>query len=114
MKYLSARCIQILKPRGKSGVKSLMTHNLRIIERTFLNALEPQFEGIFSWKSITKKEYLKLLKEKFTEVRIACKQDSSKTFYLKITWLLPKVFRDTSFGFRSSKLAHMALYRIKH
>lgn len=59
MKYPSVRRIEILKLTGKSGTKPLTISNprIKVIERAFLNALEPQFEGIFNWELVTKEEY---------------------------------------------------------
>lgn len=36
---------------------TLTSPRIKIIERSFLNALEPVFEGKFSWKSISRLEY---------------------------------------------------------
>lgn len=57
-KYPHRRRIQIPKP-GKTDTRPLTISNSRtkIIERAFLNALEPYFEGLWEWKKIDQKEY---------------------------------------------------------
>jgi retron-type reverse transcriptase len=116
MKYPSVRRIEIPKPTGKSGTRPLTRSNprIKVIERAFLNFLEPQFEGIFNWEPVTKEECQRLEKEGSTNIKTLYEKDSSKTVYLKMNWVSPKIFKDSSVGFRPNRSVHMALHKIKH
>jgi hypothetical protein len=50
MKYPSIRWKETLKSIGKSGSRLLTIshYRIKVIEKAFLNVLEPQFEGIFN------------------------------------------------------------------
>ena len=115
MKYPKARRIEIKKPLGKSGTRPLTINNprIKVIERALLNALEPHFEGIFKWVSISESEYKKLVNCKSTYVKKYYDKDSKKTSFLKSEWISPRVFKDSSVGFRPHRSAHTALHRIK-
>ena len=115
MKYPKARRIEIQKPLGKLGTRPLTINNprIKVIERAFLNALEPHFEGIFKWVSISESEYKKLVNCKSTYVKKCYDKDSKKISFLKSEWISPRVFKDSSVGFRPYRSAHTALHRIK-
>lgn len=84
-----------------------------MVECALLNDLEPHFEGIFKWVSISESEYKKFVKCKFIYVKKYYDENSKKTSFLKSEWLSPKVFKDSSVGFRPNRAAHVALGRIK-
>jgi retron-type reverse transcriptase len=115
MKYPKARHIEIKKPLGKLGTRSLTINNprIKVIERAFMNALEPHFEGIFKWVSISESDYKKLINCESSYVKKCYDKDSKKTSFLKSEWISPRVFKDSSVGFRPGRSVHTALHRIK-
>jgi len=115
MKYPKARRIEIKKPLGKFGTRPLTINNprIKVIERAFLNALEPHFEGILKWVSITECEYKKFINCKSNYVKKYYDKESKKTSFFKSEWISLRVFKDSSVGFRPNRSAHTALNRIK-
>ena len=115
MKYPKARRIEIKKPLGKSGTRPLTINNprIKVIERVFLNALEPHFEGIFKWDSISESEYKKFINCESTYVKKYYDKNLKKTSFFKSEWISPRIFKDSSVGFRPNRSAHTALHRIK-
>jgi hypothetical protein len=116
MKYPSIRWKKTLKSIGNSGSRLLTIshYRIKVIEKAFLNVLEPQFEGIFNWESITKGEYKRLEKKGFTRIKTLYKKSSHKKLYFKMNLILPQIFKDKSVRFKPNRSAHMALHKIKH
>jgi retron-type reverse transcriptase len=118
MKYPPARRKEISKPGEKIGIRLLTITNprIKVIERALLNALEPVFEGLHKWKQIPKEEYEKAKLEKSVK---EFKENYQKKTEKKIieTYkkeiLMKRIFKPTSFGFRTGKSAHQALHKIK-
>lgn len=115
MKYPKAKRIEIKKPLGKLGTQPLTINSprIKVIERTFLNVLEPHFEGIFEWGSISESEYKKLVNCKSTYVKKYYDKNLKKISFFKSEWISPRVFKDSSVGFRPDRSAHTALRRVK-
>jgi hypothetical protein len=63
---------------------------------------------------ISEKEYQKLVTEKSTYIKKSYDVETKKTIFLKSIWISPKIFKDSSVGFRPNRSAHTALHRIKH
>jgi retron-type reverse transcriptase len=116
MMYPKTRRIEVPKPTGKLGKRPLTINNprIKIIERALLNAIEPHFEGIFEWVPITEKEYQKLVTEKSTYIKKSYDVETKNPIFLKSKWISPRIFKDSSLGFRPNRSAHTALHRIKH
>lgn len=106
-KYPLKRRKFISKP-GKTLKRPLTIINprIKIIERAFLNSLEPFFEGSWSWQEIPKSKFSELSKDpKFPNNNL---RKNSKGFYKK-NWLNHPIFLPSSHGFRPSKSCHSAL-----
>ena len=116
MKYPNARRIETSKPTDKLGTKFLSINNpkIKVIEKAFLNVLEPQFEGIFNWESITKEEYQRLGKEGSRFIKILHEKDTNEPSYFKMNSVSPRIFKDSNMYFRPNRSAHTALHKIKH
>ena len=115
MKYPKARRVEVSKPLGKPIIRPLIINNFRIkvIERAFLNALKPHFEGILKWISISENEYKKLTEETSISTKKSFDKNLQKSIFLKLEWISPRIFKDSSVGFRPNRSAHTALHRIK-
>jgi retron-type reverse transcriptase len=115
MKYPKAKRLEVPKTTDKIGRRLLTINNprIKIIERALLNATEPHFEGVFEWVSISEKEYQKLVTEKSTYIKKSYDVETKKTIFLKSIWISPRIFKDSSVGFRPNRSAHTALHRIK-
>jgi retron-type reverse transcriptase len=113
MKYPKAKRLEVPKTIGKR-LLTINNPRIKIIERALLNATEPHFEGVFEWVSIPEKEYQKLVTEKSTYIKKSYDVETKKTIFLKSVWVSPRIFKDSSVGFRLNRCAHTALHRIKH
>ena len=87
---------------------TLTSPRIKIIERSILNVLEPQFEGKFVWEEIEKSEYEFIKTNNATTTVVA-----NKSGYFKKNWTKFPVFSRFSFGFRPKRSAHGALQLIK-
>jgi hypothetical protein len=87
---------------------TISSPRIKIIERSILNAIEPVFEGKFSWKKVNKSEY-EFMKKNGTDRNIV----SNKSGFFKKDWLKSPVFSRFNFGFRPFRSAHGALLLIK-
>lgn len=108
--YPKIRRVSIPKKPGSVDTRplTLTSPRIKIIERSILNVLEPQFEGKFLWRKIEKSEYDFIKTNKTTIVTVA-----NKSGYFKKDWTESPVFSRFSFGFRTKKSAHGALQLIK-
>lgn len=89
---------------------TIMNPRIKIIEKAFLNFLEPLFEGSWSWQEVSKEEYIKL-KSNSNIPNNDIK--SKKNGYFVKNWLYKTIFDSASYGFRPNKSCHQALYSIK-
>lgn len=115
MKYPKVKRIEISKSLNKSGTRLLTINNprIKVIERAFLNALESHFEGIFKWTSISESEYKKLAADKSAYIKKSQDKNLKTLVFLKYSLISPRVFKNSSVGFRPGRSAHTALHRIK-
>jgi retron-type reverse transcriptase len=109
--YPKKRRVDIPKP-GKVGTRPLTIGNLRVkvIERAILNGIEPYFEGLWRWKTISEAEF-----EEHEKNPAIPKNEIKKNrfgFYVK-DWIIKPKFLNVSYGFRPGKSAHGALHTIK-
>jgi len=112
-RYPLQRRINIPKPIAENDTRPITITNprVKIIERAFLDSLEPIFEGAWSWQEITKKEYEKLK----SNPKIPNNDlKSKKTGYFMKNWSYKPIFDSASYGFRPNKSCHQALYSVKH
>ena len=111
-KYPLRGRINIPKPaKNDTRPITIINPRVKIIERVFLDSLEPIFEGAWSWHEIKKEEY-----EKLKSNRKIPNNDfkSNKTGYFKKNWAYKPIFDSASYGFRPNRSCHQALYSIKH
>ena len=87
---------------------------MKIIEKALFNALEPQFEGYFSWKNLAKKEYLVAISKNANNSYYRKTIIGNKILYFKKTIICLPVFHVCSYGSRPKKSVHQALIAIKH
>lgn len=115
MRYPKVRRIEISKLLNKSDTRLLTINNprIKVLERAFLNALEPHFEGILKWTSISESEYKKLAADKSAYIKKSQDKNLKTPVFLKSDWISPRVFKNSSVGFRPGRSAHTALRRIK-
>jgi retron-type reverse transcriptase len=111
--YPDKRRVRISKTASKKGVRSLVILNprIKIIEKAILNAIEPFFEGSWSWIKISKEEYGKL-KTDSTIPNNNLKTNKSGQF--KKYWINITKFQSSSYGFRPGRSIHGALQAITH
>ena len=109
--YPKKRRVEIPKP-GKVGTRPLTIGNprVKIIERAMLNSIEPHFEGVWEWKSITKEEYDEHHQNTAKSDNEIKKNRSG--FFVK-DWVIKPKFLNCSYGFRPGKSAQVALQYIK-
>jgi len=112
-RYPLRRRINIPKPKAENDTRSITITNprVKIIERAFLDSLEPIFEGTWSWHAITKKEYEKL---KSNQKIPNNDLKSNKTGYFMKNLFYEPIFDSASYGFRPNRSCHQALYSVKH
>lgn len=87
---------------------------MKIIEKALFNALEPQFEGYFSWKNLAKKEYLVAISKNANNSYYKKTIIGNKILYFKKKIICLPVFYVCSYGSRPKKSVHQALIAIKH
>nr|AVR57705.1 hypothetical protein [Halamphora calidilacuna] len=65
LKYPMRRRKNIPKPSSKNNTRliTIINPRIKIIEKAFLNSLEPLFEGSWSWSEVSKNKYEKLKKD---------------------------------------------------
>lgn len=115
-KYPNKRRVPIDKQDGGTRPLTIVNPRIKIIERAFLNALEPHFEGLYTWDKIDKDEYFRAedeSKEINQRFKIQ-KVEGTNYVYFKKRVLSPSVFLPCNYGFRPKKSAHEALHNIKH
>lgn len=102
----------IPKPRKKEKRPlTIVTPRVKIIERAFLNHLEPIFEGTWSWQKIPESRYIELKKDpKFQNNNI---KKNKNGLYIK-NWIHKPIFLPSSHGFRPNKSCHSALESISY
>lgn len=111
-KYPNRKRLFIEKLNGRKRPLTRVNSRIKIIEKALLNVLEPQFEGYFSWETISRKEYLSEISKNNNNYKTAIINNES--FYFKKKILCPTVFYAHNYGFRPKKSAHQALKNIKH
>ena len=109
--YPKMRRVSILKKPGSVSTYTFILTSLRIkiIEKSILNAIEPEFEGKFKWKNINKSEH-DFIKKNDKNATVV----NNKTGYFKKDWINSPVFSRFSFGFRPFRSAHGALQLIQN
>ena len=112
-KYPKRRRVLLDKPGVGTRPLTIANPRVKIIEKAFLNALEPQYEGVFDWEEITSAEY-ELEKNKDPGNYKHKKGDLSESKYFKKITVTPQVFNPHNYGSRTKKSAHQALHHIKH
>lgn len=113
-KYPNRRKVLIDKPNGGKRPITMANLRIKVIERALLNALEPQFEGYFSWETINKKKYLSETFKDTYNSNYKTTITNNESFYFKKKVLCPTVFYAHNYGSRPKKSAHQALKNIKH
>jgi hypothetical protein len=118
--YPMARKINVamLKSNSSGGVLNIVNSKVNIIEKALLNSFEIIFEGAYAWSVILKSEFknaeanLKttIFKGKYQAVN---NLKTAKIMYKKKVQVSKRVFKSTSFGYRTGKSAHQALYFVK-
>ena len=113
LEYPTRRRKNIPKPGSEKDTRPITIINprIKIIEKAFLNFLEPFFEGSWSWQEISKEEYEKLKSNSNTPNNDI---KSKKNGYFVKSWRHVPIFDSASYGFRPKKSCHQALYSIKH
>lgn len=114
-KYPNRRRVLIKKPGGNIRFLTIINPKIKIIERAFLNALEPQFEGFHVWDKINEKEYQKANydgQKPILDYKIR-KEKNGDPVYFKKRVVSPRVFFPHNYGSRPNKSAHEALHNIK-
>lgn len=109
-KYPLKRRKRIPKP-GKLGMRPLTIINprVKIIERAFLDHLQPIFEGSWFWQQISYETYRDLRKDpKQPDNDLSSNREG---FRVK-RWKLRPVFLSSSHGFRPNRSCHSALHSI--
>lgn len=100
----------------ENNEKTLLTSvnlKIKVIEKALFNALEPQFEGYFSWENITKEKYLSVISQNTHNHYHKTIVIDNKILYLKKKITCYSVFCNHSYGFRPKKCAHQVLKNIK-
>lgn len=114
-KYPNRRRVLIGKADEGTRPLTIVNSRIKVIERAFLNAMEPQYEGLSEWEEITKSEYNKIKKNKslrnsdYKKVEV-----KNTTTYFKKTVIIPCIFHHHNYGSRTKKSTHQALHHIKH
>ena len=111
--YPTRRRKNIPKSTSKKDTRPITIINprIKIIEKAFLDCLEPFFEGSWSWCEVSKKEYEKLKSDSNTPDNDL---KSKKNGYFVKNWLHKPIFDSNSYGFRPNRSCHQALFSIKH
>lgn len=112
--YPNRRRVLIDKPDGGKRPLTIANPRIKVIERALLNALEPQFEGYFSWETINRKEYLFETFKNTYNSNYKTTVIDNESLYFKKKVLCPTVFYAHNYGSRPKKSAHQALKNIKH
>ena len=85
---------------------TIVSPRVKIIERSFLNSLEPIFEGAWSWQEIPESRYLELKKDpSFSNNNIKKNQSGCSVK----NWTHNPIFQYSSHGFRPNRSCHSAL-----
>lgn len=120
LKYLAAGKINIYELASKTGAKFLNITNpkIKIIERALLNHLEVIFEGAYIWITILETEFkkskIKMKKAEFkSKYKVVMNKKIRKHVYKKKDYVIKRIFKSISFGYRTGKSAHQALYYMK-
>nr|YP_010338938.1 putative reverse transcriptase protein [Erythrolobus coxiae]UNJ19010.1 putative reverse transcriptase protein [Erythrolobus coxiae] len=110
--YPKKRRVNISKP-GKNGLRPLTISNprIKIIERAILNGVEPLFEGLWMWKSVSPEAFEVAKKNKAISSNDLKRNKKGECFCKD--WLYTPIFKSCSFGFRPNKSAHGAIKAIK-
>lgn len=113
LKYPMCRRKNIPKPSSKNNTRPITIINprIKIIEKAFLNSLEPLFEGSWSWSEVSKNKYEKLKKD--SNIPDNDVKSNKNGCFVK-SWLHKPIFNSVSYGFRPNKFCHQALFSIKH
>jgi retron-type reverse transcriptase len=112
--YPNKKRVLIDKPGGGKRPLTIANPRIKVIERALLNALEPQFEGYFSWETINGKEYLSETSKNTYNSNYKTTVIDNESLYFKKKVLCPTVFYAHNYGSRPKKSAHQALKNIKH
>lgn len=104
---------RIYIPKAKSSDLrpiTISSPRVKIIEKALLNALEPFFEGLWEWEESSEKKINALLQNNLIEVS-DYKRNKEGWFLRK--WIQPRIFSQSSHGFRPGRSPHSALKTIK-
>jgi retron-type reverse transcriptase len=112
--YPNKKRVLIDKPDGGKRPLTIANPRIKVIERALLNALEPQFEGYFSWETINREEYLSETSKNTYNSNYKTTVIDNERLYFKKKVLCPTVFYAHNYGSRPKKSAHQALKNIKH
>jgi len=86
----------------------------KIVEKALFNALEPQFEGYFSWENITKEKHLSVISGSTDNHYHKTIVIGNKIFYFKKKITCHSIFCAYNCGFRSKKCVYQVLKNIKN
>lgn len=114
--YHTAR--KVLIPKSKTSSKKALTiSNLKdkVIQRAFLRILQPIYEGVTFWSTVSYKEYKEY--QNFSKTvekncRKICSVEGKKVYQIK-KWAIKTIFNEDSFGFRPNRSPHLVLKKIK-
>lgn len=112
-KYTPVRRVAI--PKAKGSFRSLTIANPRdkVIQKAFLQILNPIWEGSWVWNEVSKKEYeenTQLFTEHYPSLMGRMKVGTK--YYVR-EWLINPVFLSSSHGFRAGRGVHSTLKEIK-
>lgn len=110
--YPVRRRIQMPKPSGSRRPLTISNPRVKIIERAILNSIEVYLEGAWHWQTTTESHHDSVKSSRPNDAR--ARQTKETITYEIRKWVIPRVFRSSSFGFRTGKSAHGALERIKN
>jgi retron-type reverse transcriptase len=113
-KYPNRRRVFIDKPDGSKRPLTIANPRVKIIERAFLDAIEPHFEGCHTWTEVDASAVLNVNFKSNPDYKMTKKKEDGEYIYLKKEIISPRIFHPHSYGFRPDKSAHEALQVIKH
>jgi hypothetical protein len=119
-RYPMIKRIHFIKLKKNSSIQSLHIINprVKIIERALLNSLDIIFEGAYTWSTVLKAEFKNaeanlrttIFKNKYAAI---IHSKTAKFTYQKKVQITRRVFKSSSFGYRTDKSVHQALHYVK-
>jgi retron-type reverse transcriptase len=114
--YRMSRKVFIPKSEiSNSRTLTIISPQDKVVQRAFLRVLQPIYEGVVTWNTVSHKEYEEY--QKFYKIigrnsRKICDIKGKKTYQIK-KWTIKPLFHEDSFGFRPNRSPHLALKKIK-